>query len=91
MSKVEWKRLVEIANILYGYPFESSLFTEDDSFIPLIRIRDVKPAKASTYYSGKILVDYVIKKGEILVGMDGEFNMEKWNDRKQWEDGKVGG
>lgn len=27
MSKVEWKRLVEIANILYGYPFESSLFT----------------------------------------------------------------
>ena len=81
MSKVEWKRLVEIANILYGYPFESSLFTEDDSFIPLIRIRDVKPAKASTYYSGKILVDYVIKKGEILVGMDGEFNMEKWNDR----------
>lgn len=80
-NMVEWKKLVDIANILYGYPFESSLFSEDDSFIPLIRIRDVKPAKASTYYSGDIIDSYIIKKGDILVGMDGEFNIEKWNDR----------
>ncbi len=78
---VEWKKLVDIADILYGYPFESSLFTEEESFIPLIRIRDVKPAKASTFYSGDILDNYIIKKGDILVGMDGEFNLEKWNDR----------
>ena len=80
-NMVEWKKLVDIANILYGYPFESSLFSEDDSFIPLIRIRDVKPAKASTFYSGDIIDSYIIKKGDILVGMDGEFNIEKWNDR----------
>lgn len=78
---VEWKKLIDVADILYGYPFESSLFTEDYSFIPLIRIRDVKPGKASTYYSGDILDNYIIKKGDILVGMDGEFNLEKWNDR----------
>lgn len=81
MSMVEWKKLVEVADILYGYPFESTLFTEDSSFIPLIRIRDVKPAIASTFYSGKVLDNYIIRKGDILVGMDGGFSLEKWNDR----------
>ena len=78
---VEWKKLVSVSNVLYGYPFESSMFSEDSSYIPLIRIRDVKPAKASTYYSGEILENYIIKRGDILVGMDGEFNLGKWNDR----------
>lgn len=78
---VEYKKLVSVANILYGYPFNSKLFCEDDSFIPLIRIRDVKPAKASTYYSGEYSEEYIIHRGDILVGMDGNFNLEKWNDR----------
>lgn len=78
---VEWKKLILVSDVLYGYPFESSLFTEDSDSIPLIRIRDVKPAKASTYYSGQILDDYRIRRGDILVGMDGEFNLGKWNDR----------
>ena len=78
---VEWKKLVSVSDVQYGYPFESSLFSEDSTYIPLIRIRDVKPAKASTYYSGDILNDFIIKMGDILVGMDGEFNLGKWNDR----------
>ena len=78
---VEWKKLISVSDVLYGYPFESSLFTEDSDNIPLIRIRDVKPAIASTYYSGQILDDYRIRRGDILVGMDGEFNLGKWNDR----------
>ena len=78
---VEWKKLVAISDVLYGYPFESSQFSEDSTFMPLIRIRDVKPAKASTYYSGEFNEAYRIKKGDILVGMDGEFNLGKWDDR----------
>lgn len=78
---VESHKLTSVANILYGYPFNSKLFCGDDSFIPLIRIRDVKPAKASTYYSGEYSKDYIIHRGDILVGMDGNFNLEKWNDR----------
>ena len=78
---VEWKKLVSVANVLYGYPFESSLFSEDSNYMPLIRIRDVKPAKASTYYSGEIREEYRIKKGDTLVGMDGEFNLGRWDDR----------
>lgn len=78
---VEYHKLTSVANILYGYPFNSKLFCGDDSFIPLIRIRDVKPAKASTYYSGEYSKEYIIHRGDILVGMDGNFNLEKWNDR----------
>lgn len=74
-------RLVEVANIQYGFPFESKLFTQDKSKIPLIRIRDVKTGKSSTYYTGDYVEAYIIKRGDILVGMDGNFNLERWNDR----------
>lgn len=72
--------LVECALVDYGYPFTSSMFTDDSSYIPIIRIRDVKPGKASTYYMGNYSNEYIVKQGDILVGMDGEFNLEKWND-----------
>ena len=78
---VEYKKLIDVAEILYGYPFDANLFTEDNQYIPLIRIRDVKSAKASTYYKGDFNDIYIIKRGDILVGMDGNFNLEKWNDR----------
>lgn len=78
---VEYTNLTLVANIMYGYAFNSKLFCEDETYIPLIRIRDVKPAKASTFYSGEYSEEYIIHKGDILVGMDGNFNLEKWNDR----------
>ena len=68
---VEYKKLIDVAEILYGYPFDAKLFTEDNQYIPLIRIRDVKSAKASTYYKGDFNDIYIIKRGDILVGMDG--------------------
>ena len=78
---VEKNNLISVADVQYGYPFESSLFTEDENFIPLIRIRDVKPGLPSTYYSGEYSSEYIIRKGDILVGMDGEFNLAKWKSR----------
>ena len=35
---VEWKNLTTVAEVQYGYPFDSSLFSEDENNIPLIRI-----------------------------------------------------
>ena len=78
---VEWKKLTSVANVQYGYPFESTLFSEISSYIPLIRIRDVKSGVPSTYYSGEYSTEYIIKNGDILVGMDGEFNLAKWKSR----------
>ena len=81
MSMVENKKLISVADVQYGYPFESSLFSENEDYIPLIRIRDVKPGIPSTYYSGKYPSEYIIRKGDILVGMDGEFNLSRWKSR----------
>lgn len=77
---VEYVRFVDYANVLYGCPFNAAQFTNDSSYIPLIRIRDVLSGKASTYYKGEYSHDYIIKKGDILVGMDGNFNLGIWDD-----------
>ena len=77
---VEYVKFVDYANVQYGCAFDATKFTDDNSYIPLIRIRDVLPGKASTYYTGEYSNDYIIKKGDILVGMDGNFNLGVWND-----------
>lgn len=76
--KWEIVKLGDYINILSGYPFESSLFN-DTKGKPVIRIRDVKRGYTNTYYDGKVDSNYIITKGDILVGMDGEFNAAIWS------------
>ena len=78
---VEWKKFVDFVNVQYVYPFDSKIFTDNNQYMPLIRIRDVLQGKASTYYNGEYPEDYLIKRGDILVGMDGNFNLGVWDDR----------
>ena len=72
------KKLPELCNIQYGYAFDSNCFTEDQSFIPIARIRDVKRGYSETFYSGTYPAEYVIHYDDLLVGMDGEFNIARW-------------
>lgn len=73
------KKLVDICDIQYGYPFDSANFsTSPDEGMPLIRIRDVKDGCTSTYYKGECPKEYIVHKGDYLVGMDGEFNIAPW-------------
>lgn len=46
--------------------------------MPLIRIRDVKSGYTETYYKGTYSSEFVIHRGDYLIGMDGEFNIAKW-------------
>ena len=72
------KKLTDICDIQYGYAFDSEYFTEDSSYPPLVRIRDVKRGFSETHYSGEYLEEYVVHSGDLLVGMDGEFNIARW-------------
>ena len=72
------RKLIDICDIQYGYAFDSACFTEDDSYLPLVRIRDVKRGFSETFYSGEYPKEYVIHKGDLIVGMDGEFNIARW-------------
>lgn len=73
-----FKRLLDECSILYGYPFDSKCFSTSIEDMPLIRIRDVKEGKTTTFYKGEYPKEYVIHKGDYLIGMDGEFNISPW-------------
>lgn len=61
-----------------GFPFPSKNFSNTDGF-PLIRIRNIIDSKVETYFQGSFSPNFVIKKGDVLIGMDGDFNISKWN------------
>lgn len=75
-----WLRieLKDIAEVLNGFAFSSSHFNNDGIGLPLIRIRDVIEGHTTTYYNGNYEDIYLVNKNEILVGMDGDFNLGLW-------------
>ncbi|MGH2498469.1 MAG: restriction endonuclease subunit S [Ktedonobacteraceae bacterium] len=90
-SGVEWlgeipehwevKRLKEHVNLINGYPFESELFSMANG-IPLIRIRDLIVGTTQTFYSGSKINDTIVYDGDVLIGMDGDFNVCWWQGGK---------
>jgi type I restriction enzyme S subunit len=74
-----WERipLGHVANILNGYPWKAELFSDTDG-VPLIRIRDVTSGSTDTFYKGKVEDGYWIENGDLLIGMDGDFNLRLW-------------
>ena len=71
------RKLPEVCEIQYGFPFDSSLFSAEGD-LPLIRFRVVVRGYTETYTSEKCDVAYLVHEGDILVGMDGVFNVAKW-------------
>lgn len=65
---------VELIN---GYAFPSEDFTNGDG-IPLIRIRDLKSNVTEINFSGTYTDRYVVKNGDLLIGMDGDFLIKRW-------------
>lgn len=71
-------KLTDLCDIQYGYAFDSGNFTDDETYPQLVRIRDVKRGFSETYYNGVYPEEYVLSAGDLLVGMDGEFNIARW-------------
>ena len=76
-----WKKLsiFDVAKVIYGYPFDSELFCDDNQFTPVIRIRDILENKTDTYTTEQVDDKYQISDGDILIGMDGVFHMTIWS------------
>lgn len=79
-----WKKLTEAASVLYGRHFDTSLITTTTTQgTPLVRVGDVTTGKANSYFTGPIPsppMKYLVKKGDIVVSMSGNFNVNRWND-----------
>lgn len=71
-------RLGDVCEFVYGFPFDSSTFNEENQGMPLIRIRDVLPGTTQTFTTQSAPPRYNVADGDLLVGMDGDFNLSQW-------------
>lgn len=85
-------------NFTYGFPADSKLFSIEKKGLPLIRIRDLYSTDTEVYYEGnEYPAESIINNGDLLIGMDGDFNVARWNGAKailnqrvcKFEDSKV--
>ena len=67
----------EHVGIVPGFPFDSKHF-DDEEGTPLIRIRDLMAGETETNYNGRYDKTFLVEMGDILVGMDGDFNIARW-------------
>lgn len=76
-----WKRrkLIDIADIQYGYAFDGSLFSNDKKGMPIIRIRNIPNGITSDFTTENADSQYIVHSGDIVVGMDGEFHINSWS------------
>ena len=72
------KSLWDVLEIQNGYAFDSKGFNPAKG-MPLIRIRSLKKGmETETFFDGDYEDKYVVKAGDLLVGMDGEFGCYEW-------------
>ena len=67
-------------SVQYGFPFSTDLFTEEPTNIPVVRIRDILENSVSAYSREETDEKYKLQKQDLLIGMDGNFHMNYWND-----------
>jgi len=70
-------RLKDLVVITNGFPFDSARFT-DSAGVPLVRIRDLLAGRTQTYFDGPTPPEVVVSDGDLLIGMDGDFNSVVW-------------
>lgn len=77
-SSWERIRIADFARVQTGPPFKSMNFNREGRGLPLIRIRDVARGKTETYYDGEYDDSYLVEEGDLIIGMDGDFNHAIW-------------
>ena len=76
--------IYSITNVIYGAPFASNLFNTEGNGKPIIRIRDLQSQNFTTYTTENHLKGYLLQRGDIVVGMDGEFRPYIWGNDEAW-------
>lgn len=74
-----WERvnLSLVAKVQNGFAFKSDFFDRATG-MPLIRIRDIAGTETEHRYFGDFDSSYLVRTGDILVGMDGDFKAARW-------------
>lgn len=75
-------RLGDLARVVNGAPFPSAQFNTTGEGWPLVRIRDVGANDTATYFDGEFDDSYIVNRGDLLIGMDGDFRIARWLGRR---------
>ncbi|MFA6992809.1 MAG: restriction endonuclease subunit S [Candidatus Gracilibacteria bacterium] len=75
----EAKTLFEGMDVQYGFPFDTTKFTDDATQKPVIRIRDILENTISTYSTEEVNDKYRLRSKDLLIGMDGNFHLNFWD------------
>lgn len=76
-----WKKekLINLVDVQYDYAFNGSKFYSDGNGRPIIRIRNIPQGTTNDVTTEQATDDYIVHNGDIVVGMDGEFHINTWN------------
>ena len=76
-----WKKekLIDIADVQYGFAFDGSLFNSNGKGTPIVRIRNIPSGTTSDCTTEEATEQYIVYNGDIVVGMDGEFHINSWS------------
>lgn len=76
---VSWEvyRVCDIVALVNGYPFDSEFFSHSEG-VPLVRIRDLNSNSTDTYFNGPAIAGAIVTSADVLIGMDGDFNVGRW-------------
>lgn len=76
-----WKKekLINLVDVQYDYAFDGSKFYSDGNGRPIIRIRNIPQGTTNDVTTEQATDDYIVHNGDIVVGMDGEFHINTWN------------
>ena len=81
--------IYQFCSVEYGAPFKSKLFNEDGKGKPLVRIRDLPKGRSGIFTEEIHPKGILIKSGDLVVGMDGEFRCYLWRGTDSWMNQRV--
>ncbi|SHM84150.1 type I restriction enzyme, S subunit [Cyclobacterium lianum] len=78
-----WEKvfLKDIVKFQMGYSFKSEDFNSEGRGKKIVRIRNIPSSSSSDFTSEIVDNKYIVNKGDLLVGMDGEFYINNWYDK----------
>ena len=85
----EVRKILDFAEVIYGFSFKANRFNTAGEGVPVVRIRNIQDGKSETYSEEEGDSKHRIKNGDILVGMDGDFHMTIWSGGDAWQNQRV--
>ncbi len=79
-NAVEWddRSLFAAAEVGFGFSFKSAGFRHAGPH-PVVRIRDVPQGTTATFTDQSAPDRYSVRDGDVLIGMDGDFHINRWS------------